>query len=156
MTNSHTYTTDCMVAGVSTCDPDVVNENLEYLKEEADKIPTIQSNISNLQTSVGNMQQTPVNVLASSGTINLSDNSVNRITPSGTVTFSLPAISDHTKFHQILVQIALNDTYTINLGATYYFNKALPDFSETGYYNLIYEHDGTRWVCGSIVKGESS
>ena len=154
MTNSHTYTTDCMVSGVSTCDTDVVNENLEYLKEETDKLPGIQTNISNLQTAVGNLQTTPVNVLSSSGTINLSDNSVNRITPSGTVTFSLPTVTDHTKFHQILIQINLNDTYTINLGTTYYFNKAVPDFTETGYYNLIYEHDGTRWVCGSIVKGE--
>lgn len=156
MPNSHTYTTDCMISGVSTCDPDVVNENIEYLKEEADKLPGIQTNISNLQTAVGNLQTTPVNVLSSSGTINLSDNSVNRITPSGTVTFSLPTITDHTKFHQILIQIVLNDTYTINLGTTYYFNKAVPDFSTTGYYNLIYEHDGTRWVCGSIVKGEAS
>lgn len=156
MANSHTYTSNAMVSGVSTCDPDVVNENLEYLKEETDKLPTIQSNISSLQTSVSNLQSTPVNVLASSGTINLSDNSVNRITPSGTVTFSPPAVSDHTKFHQILIQIILNDTYTINLGTTYFFNKSTPDFSTTGLYNLIYEHDGTRWICGSIIKGEDT
>lgn len=156
MSNSHTYTSDCMVSGVSTCDPDVVNENLEYLKEETDKLPAMQTNISSLQTSVGNLQTTPVNILSSSGTINLSDNSVNRITPSGTVTFTLPTVSDNTKFHQILIQLIINDTYTINLGTTYFFNKAVPDFTETGYYNLIYEHDGTHWVCGSIVKGEAS
>lgn len=156
MTNSHTFTTDCMVSGVSVCDPDVVNENLEYLKEESDKLPTMQTNITNLQTTVGNLQQTPVNILSTSGTINLTDNSVNRITPSGTVTFSLPAISDHTKFHQIMLQINLNSTYTINLGTTYFFNKATPDFSVAGIYDLLYEHDGTRWICGSMIKGEES
>lgn len=155
MSNSHTYTSNCMVSGVSVCDTDVVNENLEYLKEETDKLPSIQSNISGLQTSVTNLQNTPVTVLTSSGTINLSDNSVNRITPSGTVTFTLPTVSDNTKFHQILVQVILNDTYTINVGTTYFFNKATPDLSDTGYYNLIYEYDGTRWFCGSIVKGEA-
>lgn len=155
MSNSHTYTSNCMVSGVSVCDTDVVNENLEYLKEETDKLPSIQSNITSLQTSVTNLQNTPVTVLTSSGTINLSDNSVNRITPSGTVTFTLPTVSDNTKFHQILVQVILNDTYTINVGTTYFFNKATPDWSDTGYYNLIYEHDGTRWFCGSIVKGEA-
>ena len=156
MTNSHTYTTDCMVSGVSTCDPDVVNENLEYLKEESDKLPTMQTNITNLQTSVGNLQTTPVNVLATSGTINLSDNSINRIIPSGTVTFSLPAVSDNTKFHQILVQLFLNSTYTINPGTSYFFNNVVPDLSTVGLYDIAYEHDGTRWVCGVIVKGEGS
>ena len=156
MTNSFTFTHDAMESGVADCDTDVVNDNLEYLKFETDKLPTIQQNITNLQSSVTNLQQTPVNILASTGTINLTDNSVNRITPSGTVTFTLPTVTDHTKFHQILIQINLNDAYTINLGTTYYFNKAVPDFSTTGIYNLIYEHDGTRWVCGSIVKGEAS
>lgn len=155
MLNSHTYTSDCMVSGVATCDTDVANENFEYLKEETDKLPSIQSDIQNLQSAVTNLQTTTVNILSSSGTINLSDNSVNRITPSGTVTFTLPTVSEHTKFHQILIQLVINDTYTINLGTTYFFNKAVPDFTETGYYNLIYEHDGTRWVCGSIVKGEA-
>lgn len=154
MTNSHTFTNDCMVSGVSTCDPDVVNENLEYLKEETDKLPTMQTNISGLQTTVGNLQTTPVNILATSGTINLSDNTINRITPSGTVTFSLPSVSDHSKFHQILVQIVLNSTYTINPGTTYFFNKTAPDLSVVGIYDIAYEHDGTRWICGSMVKGE--
>jgi hypothetical protein len=143
-----------MVSGVSTCDPDVVNENLEYLKEETDKIPDIESDISELDASVNNLKSTNVNILASSGTVNLSDNSINRITPSGTVTFSLPAISNHTKFHQIFVQIILNDTYTINVGTSYYFNKAVPDFSTTGTYDLIFEHNGTNWVCGSMITGE--
>ena len=155
MTNSHTYTNNCMVSGVSTCDTDVANENFEYLKEETDKLPTMQTSITGLQTSVENLQQLPVNTLATSGTINLSDNSVNRITPSGTVTFSLPAVSNNAKLHQILVHMNLNDTYTINPGTTYFFNKITPDFSTTGYYSLVYEHDGTRWVCGALTKGES-
>lgn len=169
MTNSYTFTDNPMVSGVSVCDTDVVNDNLMYLKEETDKIPTIQTEgeqlaqaveglsetTSSLQTAVSNKADInyPLNTLSTSGTINLSDNSVNRITPSGAVTFALPAVSDNSKFHQILVQIELNTVYSINVGTDFYFNKVAPDFTLTGTYNLIYEHNGTNWVCGSIVTG---
>jgi len=156
MTNSYTFTNNAMVSGVATCDTDIVNDNLQYLKFEADKIPTIQQSITTLSGSIANLQNLPINVLATTGTINLSDNSVNKITPAGTVTFSLPSVSDNTKFHQILVQVILNDTYTINIGTTYYFGKTAPDLSITGNYDLIYEYDGANWVCGALSKGEST
>lgn len=100
----------------------------------------------------------PVTVLATSGTIALSDNSINRITPTASVTFTLPTVTDNTVFHQILVQANLTNTSYLtasNLGASKYFNYDEPEFSETGQYNIIYEYDSTsnNWVVGVIGKG---
>jgi len=99
-----------------------------------------------------------INVLSTSGTITLADNSVNSITPSGAVTFSLPSVSDNTVFHQILVQINMTSAVSIGLGTSYYFNKTAPDMSEAGVYNLIYEYDKANqyWVCGVISKGAAA
>lgn len=98
------------------------------------------------------LQKTAVKTLATSGTIVLSDNSINRIDPTGTTTFTLPSISDHTVFHQILVQINLSSKQTINLGTSNYFSRTVPEF-ETGCYNIIYEHNGAHWVVGAIATG---
>lgn len=100
----------------------------------------------------------PVTVLATSGTIALSDNSINSITPTGTVTFTLPTITDNTKFYQILVQVKLTNTSYIvasRLGTTHYFNKITPQFPATGNYNIYYEYDATdgNWYVGNIIKG---
>lgn len=97
-----------------------------------------------------------ITTLSSSGTISLTDNSINKITSSGTITFSLPSISNSSIFHQILVQLTMNTVVTINLGTTYFFNAETPDLSSTGTYNIIYEYDGSRWVCGAIKKGVAS
>ncbi|MFI3241222.1 MAG: phage tail protein [Alphaproteobacteria bacterium] len=94
----------------------------------------------------------PITTLATSGTISLSDNSINRISPTATITFSLPSVSDHTYFHQILVQVYLSTTITINLGTSVYFSGEAPEF-EAGRYNIIYEHNGTDWVVGAILVG---
>lgn len=104
---------------------------------------------------VGSINQ-PITILATSGTIALSDNSINSITPTGNVTFTLPTVTDNTVFHQILVQMNLSaDYYTINVGASSYFNKEIPTFGQTGKYNIIYEYDSTanEWVVGAIEKG---
>ena len=98
------------------------------------------------------LQKTAVKTLATSGTMTLTDNSVNRIAPTGTVTFNLPSISDHTIFHQILVQVNLSSKQAINLGTSNYFSRTAPEF-ETGRYNIIYEHNGTHWVVGAIATG---
>ena len=99
-----------------------------------------------------------INVLESSGTITLSDNSINTITPSDAVTFTLPTVTDNTKFHQILVQVDLSTVYSIDLGlgvTPHYFNNTAPDMSEAGVYNLVYEYDKANqyWVGGTIEKG---
>lgn len=100
-----------------------------------------------------------INVLSTSGNIALTDNSINSITPTGAVTFSLPTVTDNTKFHQILVQINLTSVYAINLGLgqfANYFNKVAPDLSGVGIYNLYYEYDKAdqNWVAGALPKGE--
>ena len=94
-----------------------------------------------------------VTTLASSGTISLADNSINRIKATGAVTFKLPTVSDATVFHQILVQLTMSAVQTINLGTTVYFNSSAPDLSSAGSYNIIFEHDGLQWVAGSMFKG---
>ena len=98
------------------------------------------------------LQKTAVKTLASSGTVALTDNSVNRIAPTGIVTFSLPVINDNSIFHQILVQVNLSSKQTINLGTNNYFSREAPEF-ESGYYNIIYEHNGAHWVVGAIATG---
>ena len=99
-----------------------------------------------------------ITVLNTSGTITLTDNSVNSITPTGSVTFTLPTVTDNTVFHQILVQVNLSTVVSISVGTTYYFNKIAPDMSEAGVYNLIYEYDKANqyWVCGVLSKGSAS
>lgn len=99
-------------------------------------------------------QSTPVTTLASSGTIALTDNSINSIAPTGTITFTLPTITDNTTFHQILVQLDLSTVVSLTLGTSYFFGGEAPDLSEAGYYNLIFEYDSTRqgWVVGAVKK----
>ena len=95
----------------------------------------------------------PVTTLATSGTIALADNSVNRIAPTGTVTFSLPSVSDNTVFHQILVQMTLSTSRTINLGTTKYFTGSQPSFA-AGTYDILYEYNGSNWVVGAVVQAQ--
>jgi hypothetical protein len=96
--------------------------------------------------------------LAASGTIALSDNNVYKISATGTVTFTLPTITDATKFHQILVQLYMASVQTINLSTTYYFNGTAPDMTEAGYYTIIYEYDNIHsvWVVGALKKASAS
>lgn len=95
----------------------------------------------------------PVITLPSIGTIALSDNSINRITPTGSITFSLPQVVDNNVFHQILVQINLTTLQTIYLGTNCFLNAEIPDLSKTGFYNIIYEYNGTKWTCGVLSMG---
>lgn len=101
---------------------------------------------------------TNLTTLSTSGTISLVNNSVNKITPSGNVTFTLPSVSDNTKFHQILVQVNMSAVKSINVGTTYFFNKTAPDLSKTGVYDLYFEYDSSNsyWVCGLVSKGVAS
>ena len=94
-----------------------------------------------------------ITTLTAGTSVALVDNSINRITIDTATTFVLPTITDNTKLHQILVQITLSYVVAINVGTTMYFNAEAPDLSSTGNYNLIYEYNGTDWVCGSLTKG---
>lgn len=65
-------------------------------------------------------------------------------------------ILDPTTFHQILVQINLEDTYSIDVGTDIFFGGKTPDLSKAGVYNLVYEYDNNNdyWVCGLLMKEE--
>lgn len=120
-------------------------------------IDAINENVGNIG-QINTTLSMPVTTLATSGTIALSDNSINSITPTASVTFTLPTVTDNTKFHQILVQVNLTNTNYLtasNLGASEYFNASAPAFPQTGFYNIYYEFDilSNAWCVGSVIKG---
>ena len=127
-------------------------------------IPKIPKNISSFTNDSGYQTAAQVNSLisalnnikslSSSGTISLTDNTIHRITVTGTVTFSLPSSLSSSLFHQMLVQLYMASVYTINLGTSKYFSNESPDLKTAGYYNIIYEHNGSSWVVGAIYKGK--
>lgn len=92
----------------------------------------------------------PVQALATSGKMGLCDNSFYRIAPTDNITFVLPTDLDNQAFHQILVQMQLTKSITIDYGTNCFFGGQTPQISETGFYDLIYEHNGTNWVCGTL------
>lgn len=102
----------------------------------------------------GATSEQAITTLATSGTINLVDNTFNRIAVEGNVTFVLPTVEDNTIFHEIFIQLSMATVQTIDLGTTWFFNKKQPDLSNAGYYNLVYEYDGTHWVVSAVSKGE--
>lgn len=131
----------------------VYNENFNKMKKYVD------DSVEDLTTETQNtlsLYQT-VNTLATSGTVSLTADTINTITPEGAVTFSLPSISGSGvgKFHQILVQVNMSTVYTIDVGVENYFNNIEPVFSKVGLYDIVYEYDNvsTKWVCGSLFKG---
>lgn len=122
-----------------------------------------EARFDNLQAAINTKEAIAkaINTLSTSGTIALTDNSINSITPSAAVTFTLPTVTDNTVFHQILVQVNLSTVYSIDLGlgaTPHYFNKTAPDMSNVGVYNLYFEYDKANqyWVCGCIEKGAAS
>lgn len=131
----------------------VYNENFNRMKQYVD------DSVEELTTETQNtlsVYQT-VNTLATSGTVSLTADTVNTITPQGAVTFSLPTITgdDAGKYHQILVQVNMTTVYNIGLGTTYFFDLIEPSISAIGLYDVIYEYDNAtnNWVCGAIYKG---
>ena len=133
------------------------NENFNRMKNYV---------ISSVEASEDYVQQqlttySNVNTLATSGTVALTDNSVNSIVPTGAVTFELPTITGEEagKFHQILVQMKLDSIDYFSTGGidtNYFFNGIAPAFVQTGNYDLIYSYDRvkTKWCAGVIYKGE--
>lgn len=124
-----------------------------------DLLPSQTGNNGKFLTTNGTMASwidtnTYFNQLESSGTIDLTTNSLNSITPTAAVTFVLPNVTSSTELNQILVQINLTTVYSIDVGTTYYFNSKAPDMSSVGMYDLIYEYDEDQnvWVCGWMRK----
>lgn len=113
------------------------------------------SNISN--TGKNNIASfalvnTPVKTISGTN-ITLDDNTVHKLTLSGSTTFYLPSNLDGSKFHQMLVLCYMSTTYSISsLGTTHYFNNEAPDLDGKGTFTLIYEYDGSNWVVGALTK----
>lgn len=149
-----------------------MNNNFEYLDDRitttGSAITTVQSNLASVSSTINsridgvdsdiddlaNVTNPTITVLSSSGTINLTDNSINRITPNAAVTFVLPSVTDSSVFHQILVQVNLSTVQSINVGTAHFFNGKSPELSSVGKYNLIFEFDINNgfWVCGWMRK----
>lgn len=93
--------------------------------------------------------------LPSSGTISLATNTINTLTNSASVVFSLPATVDTTQFNQIFVFFRQTGTYSVSLGTGYYFSETEPNLAVAGYYDIIFEYDPIRsgWAVGAIKKG---
>lgn len=134
-----------------------LNSNFQYLDG---RITTVNSavtsntlSISSLATSVQGLQTPSLRPLTGTS-VTLYDNSEHTIRVTETTTFTLPAVSDGTKFHQMLVLLDMPTAQTLSLGTDHYFNGYAPDMSLSGKYTLIYEYDGSAWVVGALFKAE--
>lgn len=133
----------------------VLDEEENYLPSQegqAGKYLTTNGNEASWVDVWGSMS---VDELDGSGTLLLEDNSLYKLTSSGDIVFSLPTISDTSKFHQIMVQFKMSTVVTINAGTSYYFDSEAPDLSKAGNYNFVWEYDNidSHWVFGAISKG---
>lgn len=123
-----------------------------------DNIP--QAKIQNLSTALdGKMPQIEVKTpTATSASIQLYDNAINKVVLTGSATLLNPVIPSGTSgiLHQALVQLHKQDAaYTVTIEATKYFgSNAAPDLTAAGFYNIYYEYDSTQnaWVVGAIRK----
>lgn len=126
----------------------------EVMTDLSNKANKDLSNVSWNSVSASDIP-TDVELLSGSGTLTLEDNKLYKLTSSGSTTFSLPIITDTTKFHQIMVQLHMSSAITINAGTSYYFTDETPDISKAGDYDLIWEYDNVEghWVFGAVLKG---
>lgn len=92
---------------------------------------------SNLtQTIIDEFQQQTPNILSTSGTIALTDNSANFLTLTGTGTISLPNVPVDQYSHTINLVVA-GSAYSLDLGATkHLYNPLAIDTTQT--YNVLY------------------
>lgn len=123
-----------------------------------------QSKITNLESDLASkMPKITVEVpAATSGSIQLIDNVVNKVILNGSATLVSPVIAAGQSgiLHQCLVQLYKGDIgYTVSFTANKYFGtSAAPDISSVGYYNIYYEYDTIQnaWVIGAIKKVDAA
>lgn len=123
-----------------------LNENFEELQSitnsNESELNTISATAllkdgSNLtQSIIEQFKRQPTNVLSTSGTISLTDNTVNFLTLTGNATISLPIIPSDGYSHTIAV-IVEGSSYSLSLGATkHLYNNVYVDTTKT--YNIMY------------------
>lgn len=90
--------------------------------------------------------------LPTGGTINLASGGIYRAILSQDTTFVLQEVTDNTLLNQILIQLEVRGTPSINWGTTNFFSGE-PSVAE-GHYNIVYEYDLLvgGWVIGQIEK----
>ena len=90
--------------------------------------------------------------LPTGGTINLASGGIYRAILSQDTTFVLPEVTDNTLLNQILIQLEVRGTPSINWGTANFFSGE-PSVAE-GHYNIVYEYDLLvgGWVIGQIEK----
>ena len=128
---------------------EVVNDfDITVFQEEVNQIT--ESAINNINAS-----QNIHSITETEGNIALEADKMYTMTITGTTTFTLPTVTDMSKFHQIKLMIKVDATTTINWGTTYFFNKETPDIDSGNSYDVYYDYDNLlgQWVCGVIVKG---
>ena len=152
-----------------------LNDNFVYLNTRAtmlnNRIDTLSTGIDQRVTQIANDRLDDVfytiNIISGAnakGQIQLAANKAYSITPSDEITFILTGVdttvksNGEGKFHQILVQLNLEDTDYFNadgLGTTHYFDDIEPSFANTGFYDIIYEYDNAAgvWFVGAMYKG---
>lgn len=104
---------------------------------------------------VGGIQTKDVPVVtipATSGTIALEDNTIYTGAITGAVTFSLPAVTNATIYHQIKLMLTL-PVVTINWGTTNYIGGDAPDVSEAGQYMIYFDFvpNLNAWAVGAMI-----
>lgn len=147
-----------VISPTDEADANVLMNNFNYLDG---KIDTTQTQVSTIETTFTTIVNNTLSVyqdivtLGTSGTISLTENTVNKCITSGNVTFTLPSITDATKYYQILIFLHNTSNHTVTLGTSYYFGGHAINVSLTGYYDVIYEYDPItgKWYVGAVSKG---
>ena len=149
-----TGTTKCKIT--YTSDGIVINGE-DLVDSDIPALPI--SKITGLQTALdGKMPQIAVVTGATSGTINLTDNAITKITPTSSVTLVPPTITDTSILHQLVVQLDNRAEVSVTLSSvttTFGANTAVPgSTSLKGVFNIYYEYDAaiSQWVVGVIKK----
>lgn len=123
-----------------------INDNFSQVQNQSNTNETAINNIastallkdgSNLtQSAINTFQQQTPNILSSSGTISLSDNTANFLTLTGNGTISLPAVASDQYSHTISLVVA-GGSYSLGLGTTYHLYNNLA-IDTTKMYNVLY------------------
>ena len=123
-----------------------INDNFSQVQSQSNTNETAINNIastallkdgSNLtQSAINTFQQQTPNILSTSGTISLTDNTANFLTLTGNGIISLPAVASDQYSHTISLVVD-GGSYSLGLGTTYHLYNNL-DIDTTKTYNVLY------------------